>query len=144
MTTQRLEVRCCCQPQKLLGWLPVPAYVTPAPGVLVRFTVKPPAVYVRVRTLRELELEADAPMDITHLPPTYLSLPIALWGAFGEEPRLAFKSEEVALEQLRDVPGFEEAPHAACRSSVVPAARCLDAVVSAGAVAAADVLFPRD
>ena len=77
----RLEVRCCCQPKKLLGTLPVPDH-----GL-----VFPP-----------LQHSADSnPRD-------RVMLPVATFWQRHKGYRLALKAEGVTLDVLRTVIGFEE------------------------------------
>jgi len=98
---RHLEVRCCCQPRKLLGWLPVPIGVQPGPGVEVMFTVEQPRV--------ELEgLRFDERVRVRHIPGRRVTLPMAEWREGSEPRRLAFKSEETPVEDLRRIPGFSE------------------------------------
>jgi len=93
----RLEVRCCCQPQKLLGTIDVPGIpyagmgVTWAMGVTIS-SVAPlgpqcPVNYER-RSLR-LYVERFVPISSA---PSYL----------------AVKAEGVGLDVLRLVPSFQE------------------------------------
>lgn len=99
MSLRRVEVRCCCQPKRLLGWLPVDELKI-WEGSKVRFLVAP------ARTFREL---GAAP--ISELAVSTLELPIltaCLPDADGGR-RLALKSEETPIETLRRIPGFVEA-----------------------------------
>lgn len=100
----QIEVRCCCQPQKLLGWLPVPDTVQG--GDIIAFTVR--------RASWELASLNAQPVFFT---PDIIALPVAIFGepaldADGPRivKRLALKSEETPLERLRLIPGFREAP----------------------------------
>jgi len=95
----QIEVRCCCQPQKLLGWLPVPDGVKP--GQMIKFTVTP-ARWV----LESFESEP------AHLPADVIALPVATFSYGFDHRSLALKSEETPLERLRLIPGFVEAPDA--------------------------------
>lgn len=94
----RLEVRCCCQPQKLLGWLTVP-YVVPGRDVLIKrpdgtVTALPvqmismPMFSVSEDVLREAleSLRLGEPVRMLNYP--------------------AIKAEGMTVDQLRDVPGF--------------------------------------
>lgn len=89
----RLEVRSCCQPQKLLGWLEAPddAHV----GMVRLFPVYPLGRIVGNGESLYLDI---------------VTLPIAAFYSPAEGERLAYKSEETPLEQLRLIPGFIEAP----------------------------------
>ncbi len=82
----RLEVRCCCQPKKLLGTLPVPDRVQPGQCI----------VFPR------LQHSADSnPRD-------RIMLPVATFWQRHKGYRLALKAEGVTLDVLRTVIGFEE------------------------------------
>jgi len=99
----RLEVRCCCQPQKLLGWLPAPDDVQI--GQVIRFQVRPARwVFARKSSVPDATPQYE-PVDT-------IALPVASLGAgyLNGEPitRLAFKSEETPIERLRLIPGFAE------------------------------------
>jgi len=88
-----IEVRCCCQPEKLLGWLPTPdrlycggrvTYVIPprVDGPVLRgFTIQPAAVVV---------------------------FEVAMVRAKDSSEWLALKGDETPLELLRRIPGFQE------------------------------------
>jgi len=93
---RRVEVRCCCRPEKLLGWLPVDEariFV----GSRVKFLIAP------ARTFKELGLEGVAGFEVE-----VLTLPI-LWAIMPlEENRLALKSEDTPVEVLRRISGFVE------------------------------------
>lgn len=80
-----IEVRCCCRPQKLLGWVPV-AYTSN--GV------------ARMR-LSSSDAILELPVQAYHSPDTRSE-------TFTFITRLAVKSEETPLEVLRLVRGFEE------------------------------------
>lgn len=92
-----MEVRCCCQPQKLLGWLPVPDGTRR--GSHVRFAVR-----------QDLEL-VTAP---GHAAPvnTSVELPVETFGTYdasGERVKhIALKSEETPIDVLRRIRGFVE------------------------------------
>lgn len=90
---ERLEVRCCCQPQKLLGWMNVPhaergRYVVGKRITRSGFTfnsVCPPSLAQEEKAL---------PLDVYSGP--------------GEPPRLAVKAEGLELPEL--VEWFGPAP----------------------------------
>ncbi len=88
----RVEVRCCCQPQKLLGWLDVPRDVRP--GDSIRF----PIVRVFGSAL------AGTPLRIQE---HSVELPVAVFQD-GSYEGIAFKSEETPIETLRMIRGFTE------------------------------------
>lgn len=87
-----MEVRCCCQPKKLLGWIAVPDETQL--GDCVAFSV-----IERIGTS-----EAVAA-------PSYLSarviLPVAEF-MNGDDRHLALKSEETPVATLRRIPSFIE------------------------------------
>lgn len=100
----RLEVRCCCVPKKLLGWLEVADYRV-REGNTIQFILPP--IYERIFI--------DGRRYETMTAACYVRLPIARIGMtdlFTGEPasHLALKSEETPLETLRQIPGFVEAP----------------------------------
>lgn len=91
----RLEVRCCCQPTKLLGWLEIGNYLPHHP--LPRF--------IRFPALSSMRRSA--------LSFPYIELPIEMFHtAMDEEPMReypAIKAEGVTLDQLKTLHGFTEA-----------------------------------
>jgi len=92
----RLEVRCCCQPRKLLGWLDVPERLAKA-GTVIRFVVD--------EGLRD---QNGAP----HY--SQLALPVEWYRlSWAANAQLALKSEETPIEVLRRIGGFTENPE--CR-----------------------------
>lgn len=98
MALMRYEVRCCCQPQKLLGWLEAPERAT--------------TVSYMIRRALILDDEAnaiDGPAAIEHI-----ELPITeiYFGSICdlESKRYrAIKAEGTPIETLRRIPGFIEA-----------------------------------
>lgn len=86
----RLEVRCCCQPRRLLGWVEVPDPNAP-----------------RVRLLRLNPLITAGPLT-TELSQV-IELPIETMDAPGRRPWRAVKAEGLRVEDLRTVFGFTEA-----------------------------------
>lgn len=94
----QMEVRCCCQPQKLLGWLPVPDDVHD--GRVLRFIVRPARwEFTSVEATPEYKKVDE------------IELPVARLGIVGVTI-LALKSEETPIERLRLIPGFVEATRA--------------------------------
>jgi hypothetical protein len=92
-----MEVRCCCRPQKVLGWLPVGPDVRE--GDTIQFVVRP----------------ARWALASLNEPPVYepldrIALPVAVFvidRAFAEPIiGLALKSEETQIERLRLIRGF--------------------------------------
>lgn len=90
----RVEVRCCCQPTKLLGWLDVPHELIFA-GNVIRFLIPPRADYA-------------AGVGTTFKRQQRIGLPVEVLREGGQQ-WLALKSEETAIEVLRQIPDFIEA-----------------------------------
>ena len=84
----RMEVWCCCKPEKLLGWLPV---------------VTGQRSYRRVIVSRQA-----GPFEEPAIDQTTVELPVARI-FHGGESYLALKSEETPIETLRLLPDFVEA-----------------------------------
>lgn len=109
MALHLVEVRCCCQPQKLLGYLPVPSAKVEV-GQRVTFMISPERVRVE-----ELVLAGgrSLPVSVTRIPAEVITLLIAEFGPVlgpdGRGYRCALKAEGVPLEQLRRIHGFVEA-----------------------------------
>lgn len=92
---ERLEVRCCCQPQKLLGWMNVP------------HAERGRYVVAKRRTMTNLSFSqywAQAPRVRSE----EKALPLDVYSAPGEAPRLAVKAEGLELPHL--VEWFGPAP----------------------------------
>jgi len=88
-----VQVRCCCDPGRLLGWVPLPFGARREPGVLVSFKLP---IVLEWRPLPESPVVRD---------PGVVQLELAEY-AQGEERGLAFKSNDLPLEQLQAIPGF--------------------------------------
>jgi hypothetical protein len=88
------EVRCCCQPKKLLGWLDIPAVSGNSVVLALSSTCTwdPAAADITV---------GDAVRTVT--------LPIATIAVPGRGSYRAIKAEGVSMEVLRQVRGFTEA-----------------------------------
>lgn len=100
-----VEVRCCCEPMKLLGYLPVPDRTPIAPGVSVKFLLPPRAASsLRSASWRLFER------------PEILTLTITPYGRGDMSEGLAFKSDDTPIETLRRIPNFLEAPVLAFRA----------------------------
>jgi hypothetical protein len=83
----RLLVRCCCQPQKVLGSLPWPLPHDPQPGDRMHFAIRGgETVMLSVGAYAEVTLGAD--------------------GEPQRHKEFAYKSEETPLERLRLIPSF--------------------------------------
>jgi hypothetical protein len=97
----RVEVRCCCQPQKLLGWLPVDEQRVIA-GSVVTFEIPPMRHAGSWRFKR-------TPSD-TYLLADRLTLPLERFTDTDGHTRIVFKSEETPIATLRRIPGFVDVP----------------------------------
>lgn len=90
-----LEVRCCCTPKKLRGWIAVPHTVRT--GDIIRFRIlgKLPihvGIYCEMAPAAEIiEMKAENYQDA------------------GGPIRLALKSEDIPIEKLKRIHGFIEA-----------------------------------
>lgn len=84
----RREIRCCCQPTKLLGWIDVPKETK-----CLRFAIS---------------TGLTKPTDEATLKIEHIILPLADIFNNGQCYK-AFKSEETPIETLRMIPGFVEA-----------------------------------
>lgn len=87
----RLEVRCCCQPRKLFGTLPVEAGDWRAH----RFEYMDPMAHIG-------DLPSEARVRSIELEP-------AMFKGKRGAPYLALKSGRYPIETFRKIPGFEEA-----------------------------------
>ena len=95
----KYEVRCCCRPDKLVGWLDWPNEDT-----LVRLfplqTYYPRTAWDNLAAIQtetiKLKLDFFAPAAISD-PDSIFSIP---------EPYKAIKAEDVPLETLKRIPGF--------------------------------------
>jgi hypothetical protein len=95
MSRIKIEVRCCCQPQKLLGWLPVdPKDVRR--GAVIKFIIPPFATFPADETVTVTPL-ARVALPVEHFHP----------GGFASYYP-ALKSEETPIEVLGRIPGFVE------------------------------------
>lgn len=101
----RLEVRCCCQPQKLLGWIDVPDRQV-VMGQALRLPYRRP-IYEGISPTAAMPPRMTSAADevVTHLQ-LYVGRI-----ASPERPRgyLAVKAEGVPIETLRQIVGFKEA-----------------------------------
>jgi len=89
---KRMEIRCCCTPKKLLGWVEVPDGATEYRFVL------------RSELLSFLRKPFD---DVTPVKVEAIVLPVAVIHIGGTKYP-ALKSEETPIEILRKIPGFIE------------------------------------
>lgn len=92
-----LEVRCCCVPEKLLGWLPVSDLQYEA-GVMLDFVLRTP---MQISAFVESSTPVQDDLQLLRLPIAWMNHPQR--GRF-----LAIKSEETPIEKLRLIPGFRE------------------------------------
>lgn len=97
---KRMEVRCCCTPNKLLGTLPV----TDAHGGQVRFALMKPRVNFNEWNRIARPSNGAAILSMKVLPWSHANRDT------GEQAAgIALFAEIVTLEQLRLIPGFIEA-----------------------------------
>lgn len=90
----RYEVRCCCQPQKLLGWID---------GI----SKGAAAVTLCVVSLRGFHMELSSIKKVT-LPIEQISLPVVnLLGGVDYIHYPAVKAEGLTVEELKQFAGFE-------------------------------------
>lgn len=94
----RMEVRCCCQPQKLLGTVEVPDSIGPDQPVHFGLTVNIPFVIKDRALVLPLIPRAES-----------LTLYTDVWTDRYEERHIALKAEGVGLDVLRRIQSFEEA-----------------------------------
>lgn len=88
----RREVRCCCQPQKLLGWMDVREDATEI-------------VFPILRNMPLIHFNDSVSYD-------RVVLRIAKIVHSDEKSYLAIRAEDIPLETLRRLPGFIEATDA--------------------------------
>lgn len=113
----RMEVRCCCQPMKKLGSLPVSDVHRTQPGGSIKFPVMGDAKHRRGQIIFEIAkwafIEAMPPELAAARPSTEAGPLVEVNYSAEEELRMvsgwALKHENVTLETLRRIPGFLEA-----------------------------------
>lgn len=91
------EVRCCCRPEKLLGWLPAPEGARECRWAIVDESIRNVVIGPR---------EAVAAIAV---PVRQLRLPIMRVTPFSGASYDAIKAEGVTIEELRQLHGFKEA-----------------------------------
>jgi hypothetical protein len=101
-----LEVRCCCEPVELYGYLPYPRSDLPAAGQRIMFAVEPVdrAAPLERLVLPIATIESTLPVSTAALEPGIPRFVLA------HEAHLAYKSEETPKEVFRRVSGFIAAP----------------------------------
>lgn len=108
-----MEVRCCCRPAKLLGYLPEPSsgnfWVFPLRYDVRTFGLGESAVDVR-------ELDPSVKLEVHYFDRRAVDMPPELAAAARVAPLkakgrsgFAYKAEGMTLEELRRIPGFMEA-----------------------------------
>ena len=104
---KRMEVRCCCTPNKLLGTLPVPDGA--GPGARIKFPLMQHAMQM-TRAESSLEFEAQRWTLAVELPPELLmyAQSAVLEKMARPDGGVALKREGVTVETLRLIPGFIE------------------------------------
>lgn len=96
----KYEVRCCCEAEKLLGWLELDGALQPGQRDL-RF---PPRLACTSTFTQQETVEIVEERPAIHLEAAkFYSNPLT-------EPYIALKSHGATLEQLRKLPGFTEVP----------------------------------
>lgn len=92
-----VDVRCCCEPGKLLGYLPVNARFQIVPGARYSWALtRPPAT--RWQPLERSTVDTLTLEVVPLITPFYPNVQIDL----------AFKSDDTPIETLRRVDGFIE------------------------------------
>ncbi len=101
-----LQVRCSCQPTKLLGYLPI-ATSRVLEGARVKFGLGPPKARAWSNGLAEANVRwSTDPVESEF--PIVLELEVVRYGHDGFW-RLAFKGEHTTVAMLRRIEGFVEA-----------------------------------
>lgn len=93
--TRRLEVRCCCKPKKLLGWLSLPLLSEIHMTVGMKF----------IFHIGGGSLEPEDPLSFPDM--VELTLDLFQPSGFGQS-YYALKDNNVPIERLRLIHGFEE------------------------------------
>ena len=101
---KRMEVRCCCTPNKLLGTLPVPDAA--GPGARIVYQVMKPRVRVPDPGAAP---EGRRPPQIAFEVTRWAERRFGRDGCVNSTEGVALKHENVTLETLRLIPGFIEA-----------------------------------
>lgn len=102
MKTVRLEVRCCCVPQKLLGWVDVPEARLRA-GQFLPFVLRVP---IPTSFGKQPERE-ESNAACVRLEMAFYNVRDVDSDDFGATS-IALKSGELPIETLRRIPGFIE------------------------------------
>lgn len=100
----KLEIRCCCIPRKLQGWINVPEELVKAGGE------------VTLPLRKSISGKRFVSLQVAHIKREhYVTLeeqerldPSILQGLEGSTEYVALKSEDVPIEVLRNIPGFIE------------------------------------
>lgn len=103
---KRMEVRCCCVPNKLLGTVPVPEILI-RDGGRVTLPLMGNLSAGLTRSSIEFEVQRWSKSSIaplSQLPGNGLEEPVIV-----RESGIALKHENVTLDTLRRIPGFIEA-----------------------------------
>lgn len=95
----RVEVRCCCQPQKLLGWMSMPDKPLHV-GDRISFIIPRPP---RVSLTPAFEFPLAYKLDVVDLTVARYVAP-----TFYPDNWLAFKSDDIPIERLRMLREFTE------------------------------------
>ncbi len=92
---QRVEVRCCCDAGKLLGWIELPEHCLYAGNALT----------FPINGQRTVHLELA---KVSIPPPFDVVLSLASSDEIMPTSHLAIKNHDLPIEVLRQIPGFEE------------------------------------
>ena len=92
-----MAVRCCCQPQKVLGYLPVPTRIEA--GHVVRYA----KCGDRVPFVEELRGKKVATVDLR-------VQEIRMPGRYGFDTELALKGEGMVVEDVENLAGYKDHP----------------------------------
>lgn len=97
MQSPMMEVRCCCQPKKLMGYLPVDSETLRGD--------KNQRVFQKKSVLRQEWLRGGNVLLTTY---DTVTLPIAQIVLEDGSSHFAIKAEGMKLEELRELVGFQE------------------------------------
>jgi hypothetical protein len=104
-----LEIRCCCVPRKLLGWVDVPEHLARA-GEVVRFHLREPVLLLAPPPGHYFRVPAKAPQFLALQIDRYRENEDGPWPLLPGPWRLAVKSHEHPIELLRRIPTFTVNP----------------------------------
>jgi hypothetical protein len=94
----KVEVRCCCIPRKLLGWIEINK--TPEMGDKWQFPLD-------IKTEGQQVPYYSIPIN-PHMPVKHRTITLGIEGINLSKDRMAFKSDETPIEDLRRIFNFTE------------------------------------